>query len=121
MPVQAVAAYVAEDLRALALAFPDELLFASALQAIGDELGRLARDPNRGVRMQGHYADWHRTAFQSSVPGQGHPADLRIVYRVLLSDHAQLELRVFGHRFLPDVIYLRGRDRRLMGTTEPPR
>ncbi len=63
IPVQAVAAYVAEDLRALALAFPDELLFASALQAIGDELGRLARDPNRGVRMQGHYADWHRTAF----------------------------------------------------------
>lgn len=70
--------------------------------------------------MKGHYADWHRAAFQS-VRRQGHPADLRIGYRVLLSDHAQLELRVFGHRFLPDVIYVRGRDRRPLGATEPLR
>lgn len=111
LPILAVPSQVEEDVRALGDAFSEDHAFASALEALSAELGRIVADPSRSAPTQGHYAEWRRSKFQSSR-SQAQPADLRIIFRRNVTfDPNGIELRAFGHRWRPTAIYLRAKGR----------
>ncbi len=95
------------DLLTLELAFPSPEQFGSAVGEVVHQLTVItASEP--GKPMFGTFGGWKRHAFQSE-PSIGGRADVRIVYKV--SDDGRIALLGFGHRYLPNDIYLRLRVR----------
>ncbi len=100
---------VLADLIALESAFPDASAYGRALSEILHQL-RVAVEQMPGREMVGRVTGWRRYAFRSDRQTAGVRADLRIVYRV---QGGRLVLFGFGHRSIPEDVYLRLRNRPL--------
>jgi hypothetical protein len=101
--------HVASDMEALRLAFPNEAAHLRALQSVLEELAHaVARASTWGIGMTGPYTGWRRSSCQSHR-ARGSPADLRIVFRPMVD--GRVELRAFGHRWLPETVHFRARNR----------
>jgi hypothetical protein len=81
----------------------------AALRSVLAELAHVVKHADtRGIEMKGHHRGWRRAAFPSQRL-RGRRADLLLVFKPL-SD-GRVEVRVFGHRRLPDDVYVRSKDR----------
>lgn len=99
LPIDADPRHIAEDIRDLRIAFPDDNAFVHALQSLVYELRIASQRPStHGIPLEYRHTGWRRAAFQSRRSAKN-KADLRIIFRPTLD--GRLELRAFGHRREP--------------------
>ena len=92
-----------EDAFNLAYAFPDESDFLAACRSTCRVLEQLVRHSVSASSLKYEFAGWRSLHYQHRV-GQGLRADCRIVFR----DHGEgVEVKGFGHRWIPGDIYER--------------
>lgn len=94
-----VKSYVARDLANLRWTFPDDRLFARALEATAKEILRALKSPTTlGRPLEHELIEWRRSAFSSGVDRE---ADLRLVFQARNAADA-IDIIVFGIRRFPD-------------------
>lgn len=100
------AASLAEDVFDLAIAFPEERDFLSAVAHTLQSLRLITEDKVRPARLKWDFAGWLSLHYKSSVSLTGN-ADMRIVYR---KEGDEVLVMGFGHRFVPKDFYTRMRE-----------
>jgi hypothetical protein len=110
LPIDADPEHVAADIEALRVAFPDPTDLVCAIIAVRAELMQAVRNPtSHGKELQHKQVGWRRSSF-ASQRNVRRPADLRLVFRPI--EGGGIELRAFGHRFVPESVYFRAGLRR---------
>lgn len=93
-----MSARVAQDLANLRFAFNDDSAFASAIEALANDLARAVVAPhNWGKALEHGLTGWRRSAFSSSPEGN---ADLRLLFRP--RQGGGIDVLMFGLRRHPD-------------------
>jgi hypothetical protein len=92
-----------DDVVFIAYSFDQDDTFIAAMTQIVHSLLLLVKRRNMGQSLVGNFSDWRSFHFQSQRT-KGHPADLRMVYK---DTGTSIRVRGFGHRHLPQNIYLR--------------
>ena len=90
-----------EDVLLLAEAFPDEADFLLAAASTRRALEQCARGTITPTALDRSLAGWLSYHYQHKV-GQGQQADMRVVYR---ETDRGIEVKGFGHRWLPADVY----------------
>jgi hypothetical protein len=107
-PIKIDSRYLAEDLAHVRRAFPQDTDFALAIFSIAKRLTALCQQRQRSSpALQFELDGWHRESFPSH-PRSGGKADLRLVFRIA---NDKVELLAFGHRRIPQSVYLTARER----------
>lgn len=100
------AASLAEDVMCVALAFPEERDFLTAITNTVKALRLIAEDKVRPAGLKWDFSGWLCFHYRSSARLQG-AVDMRIVYKKV--DNEVLVMG-FGHRFSPKDLYQRMRE-----------
>lgn len=107
LPIDADPRHIAEDIRDLRIAFPDDNALLHALQSLVYELRIASQRPStHGISLEYRHTGWRRAAFQSQRSAKN-KADLRIIFRP--TPDGRLEPRAFGYRHEPLSVYMKVR------------
>lgn len=99
--IQMDARTLAEDVVLTAIVYDENQAFKMAITNIVAALQLIVSKRNIGTPLVGNLSGWHSFHFQSKRT-QGHPADLRIVYK---DKGTVIQVKGFGNRILPIDFY----------------